>query len=219
MSKLPKLLASLFHPPEGISIVESDRYQYYHNWGFTIYRTAYGATTDQQWLSLISKIEARALDEIEAHGASEPAAPTLRSLFRLDPRSDPDRLDGLSMDQVRELYQEGEANPRDGKMPIMHAYNPTRRHFLLADAEVLDAVGRDEFWVKCVQADYHDAHYVPKHPFMAGQAFLGWTNMTTRSILELWWDLANRDLVGIAPPVIKGQQTTLYDGELTGHGR
>lgn len=220
MSKLPNLLASLFHPPEFQSLNEADRYQYYHNWGFTVYRTAYGATTEGQWSSLISKIKAQALDEINIHGASEPAAPTLRSLFHLDPHSDPDTLDGLSMEDVRKLYQEESegAGPRGGKKrPIMHGNTPTRRYFLLADAEVLGAVGRGEFWVKCVQADYDDADYVPRNPFMGGQAYFGWTKMTTRSILELWSDLAVRDLVDVAPRVVEGEQVAIYDGELTGH--
>ncbi|KAH8745653.1 hypothetical protein F5883DRAFT_586648 [Diaporthe sp. PMI_573] len=142
MSKLPNLLASLLHPPWGKVFTEAEQYQYYRNWGFTIYRTAYGTTTDEQWPSLVAKIEAQVLDEINIHGASEPAAPTLRSLFHLDPRSDPDTLDGASMEHVRKLYQEGEASPRDGKRPIMHENELTHRYFLLADAEVLDAVGK-----------------------------------------------------------------------------
>jgi hypothetical protein len=217
MSKLPNLLASLLHPPWGKVFTEAEQYQYYRNWGFTIYRTAYGTTTDEQWPSLLAKIEAQVLDEINIHGASEPAAPTLRSLFHLDPRSDPDTLDGASMEHVRKLYQEGEASPRDGKRPIMHENELTHRYFLLADAEVLDAVGRGDFWVKCVQADYADADYVPRNPFAGGQTYFGWTKMTTRSILELWSDLTVRDLVDVAPRVIEGKQREYYDGELTGH--
>ena len=84
----------------------------YSQWGYTLYRTAYGPGTDEQWAMLVETIrtavrfsleclqrEAESKrDDEEAH-----AAQVLQGLFRLDPRSDYDTLQGKDMDELDAL--------------------------------------------------------------------------------------------------------------------
>lgn len=230
MSILPGVLKSLFHPPEGDLPADADeRDEFWLNWGFTIYRTAYGGEqSDQHWQALLAKIRAQAEEETRVHaterpgsataGDAERAADRLRALFRLDAHSDAARLDGASDDRLRELYRAGEPPGEDGKPPVMHGGVPRRRHFLVADAQVLEDAGNGRFWARCVQADYEPDDYVSRNPrFFVGQYFFGWMQMTTRSILELWSDLATRDLDQIAPRSSDPERkdAVLYDGQLT----
>ena len=82
----------------------------YRNWGFTIYRTGYGPSSDQQWERLLQKIHAGArkgaLSTTETT-EEDPGFQQVWSLFRLDPRSDA-ALASLDIDQLRDLYNTGE---------------------------------------------------------------------------------------------------------------
>lgn len=221
MSILPGVLKSLFHPPDGDLPADADsRDDFWHNWGFTIYRTAYGGEqSDRHWQALLDKIRAEAEEETRRYGTDEAARAAggrLRALFRLDARSDAARLDGASDDRLRELYKAGEPGA-DGKPPVMHAAPPRRRHFLVADARVLEDAGAGRrFWARCVQADYAPEDYASRNPrVFVGQYFFGWMQMTTRSILDLWSDLYLRDLEQIAPRSSDPERrdAALYDGE------
>ena len=192
----------------------------YVNWGFTIYRTAYGGTTDQAWQTLLRKIQ----DDLAEEGAyykehhddywsTKPANPEaadkFMSLFKLDPRSDPDLLEGATMAQVREIYQKGIGGP-----PMTHEI-PQYHLFLLADTEVLDAVAKGEFWMKCVQGEYKAEDYTIKDEegVPTEQLFYyGYIKMTVQSLLVLWDRLSIRNLGDFSPPFIE-EPVRIWNGD------
>jgi len=179
----------------------------FRNWGFTIYRTAYGPSTDEQWQQLLEEIRA------QAHAATlrlcettadDPAMQWLWSLFRLDARSDP-ALDGLSMEQVRLLYRNG-----DGGV-AMNADFRSHRVFLFADAEVLSKA--NAILVKCVEADYEAADYVPRHSRggLGKHYYFGWMPMKAPEVVALWKELEVNDLEDIAPRMIEGRSPKIWE--------
>ncbi|ETS75313.1 hypothetical protein PFICI_12257 [Pestalotiopsis fici W106-1] len=190
----------------------------YLNWGFTIYRTEYGGSSDESWLALLDNIQAQIAEELQAHQDDEEndeqrqMAETLQALFRLDTHSDITLLQDKPMDDLRELFLRSVEDDHGAFRPHQCGY------FLLADSEVLQDAGRavnPEFWVKCVQGDYVAANYTPKNNRMGGQRYFGWMKMTTRSMLELWDQLNVRDLASLAPKTIGGLHVTTWNGELS----
>lgn len=99
--------------------------------------------------------------------ASNPAVENVWVLFRVDARSDP-TLDGMGMAQLRLLYRNGE-----GGVP-MNSELRSHRVFLVADEEVLLSGDADAAVIKCVQADYVAADYVPGNTWVGGQSYFGW---------------------------------------------
>jgi hypothetical protein len=185
---------------ETVAIVDDFR-----NWGFTIYRTAYGPSTDQQWQQLLEKIQTKArtaTSRVCQATADDPAVQQIWSLFRLDARSDP-TLDGLSMEQLRLLYRTS-----DGCVP-MNADLRSHRVFLLADEEVLSAT--DAFIVKCVEADYEAADHVPRNTWQGGQWYFGWMRMRSAERVELWLELEDEDLERIAPRWVAGSTPEVWE--------
>ena len=77
------------------------------------------------------------------------------SLFRLDARSNSIILEGLTLEQIRQLYVEGA-----GGQP-MNAGNKPYRVFSLADSEVLLGSDYDSGLIKVVAAEYHAVASVP----------------------------------------------------------
>ncbi|KAH6639117.1 hypothetical protein C7974DRAFT_126550 [Boeremia exigua] len=176
---------------ETVAIVDDFR-----NWGYTIYRTAYGPSTDQQWQQLLEKIRTQAYAAtLRVCEADDPAVQEIWSLFRLDARSDP-ALDGLSMEQLRLQYRNS-----DGGVPI-NADLWSHRVFLLADKEVL--LDTNAFLLKCVEADYEAADHVPRNTWLGGQWYFGWMLMRSAEIVELWKELEFYDLDRIAPRTVAG---------------
>tara|TARA_R110002003_G_scaffold118_6_gene10554 strand:- start:478 stop:1092 length:615 start_codon:yes stop_codon:yes gene_type:complete len=185
---------------ETVAIVDDFR-----NWGYTIYRTAYGPSTDQRWQQLLEKIQTQAYAatlRVCKTTADDPTVQQVWSLFRLDARSDP-ALKGLSMEQLRLLYRNG-----DGGVP-MNADLRSHRVFLLADEEVLSDA--DAFLVKCVEADYEAADHVPRNTRLGGQRYFGWMPMRSAEIVELWKELEFNDLERIAPRTIAGSHLKIWE--------
>ncbi|OAK94636.1 hypothetical protein IQ06DRAFT_298158 [Phaeosphaeriaceae sp. SRC1lsM3a] len=177
----------------------------FRNWGFTIYRTAYGPSTDQRWQQLLEKIQTKAhaaTPRVCETTADDPAVQQVWSLFRIDARSDP-ALDRLSMEQLRLLYKTG-----DGSVP-MNANLRSHRVFLLADGKVLSDA--DTFLVKCVSADYEAADHVPRNTWQGGQWYFGWMLMKSAEIVELWNELEFEDLERIAPRTVAGRTPEVWE--------
>jgi hypothetical protein len=187
-------------PADTVAIVDD-----FHNWGYTIYRTAYGPSTDQRWQQLLEKLQTQAYAatlKVCETTADDPAVQQVWTLFRLDARSDP-ALEGLSMEQLRLRYRNG-----DGGVPIQPAL-PQQRVFLLADEEVLSDA--DASLVKCVEADYEAADHVPRHTRMGGQSYFGWMPLKTGEIVALWKELEYLTLEEIAPPTIGGSHLVIWE--------
>jgi hypothetical protein len=179
----------------------------YRSWGFTIYRTGYGPSSDQQWQRLLKTIQSgaheEAFDAIESEEEDpkdDPEFQKLWSLFRLDARSDP-ALAGLDMDQLRQLYNSG-----DGGQPMNADFN-LHRIFLFADDEVLSG---DDSVVKCVDADYRAEDYVPRNTRVGGQRYFGWMRMNARSVTNFWVELSLHYMSDIAPPTIGGSHLVIW---------
>ncbi|KAF6837665.1 hypothetical protein CMUS01_04935 [Colletotrichum musicola] len=218
VTHLTILLESCFRPADGTSWAAGDDVsEHYNSWGFTIYRTAYGPSTDAQWRTLLDKIRAQVDSEIECYDADEEeVVAKLKSLFVLDARSDAALLADKTMAEVREVHKRSSSSNDDG---------PNDRAFLLADAEVLEGVDRDPyFWVKCVEADFTEEELAEavlvasggrgRAGFAAGPWF-GWMKMTTRSVVDLCAEMPFRDLASIAPGAMTAGEV-VYNGELTG---
>ncbi|KAK2059681.1 hypothetical protein LY76DRAFT_683212 [Colletotrichum caudatum] len=169
--------------------------------GFTIYRTAYGPATDTQWHTLLDKIRAQVVSDIDCYveageqAGEEDVAAQLESLFVLDARSDAALLVDKTMDEVHEIYKQAAVascrssdhndNNNSQSLPLMRN-SPNQRASLLADAEVLGGVDRNPyFWVKCVEANFAKADSAPAaqgRRRAALRPWSGWMKMTTRSV-------------------------------------
>ncbi|KAF7677363.1 hypothetical protein GT037_004222 [Alternaria burnsii] len=150
----------------------------YRHWGFTIYRTGYGPSSDQQWQRLLETIQTSAHDEARSVTEStkdDPAFQVLWSLFRLDARSDP-ALAGLDIDQLRQLYNRSSS---EGSQPMNADFN-WHRIFLFADDEVLSDPAASI--VKCVDAEYRVEDYISRNPRVGGQRYFGWMRIEPRSV-------------------------------------
>ncbi|KAJ0274839.1 hypothetical protein COL940_009109 [Colletotrichum noveboracense] len=237
ISILPAILKSSFRPPAGTSWTPGDDVGgYYCSWGFTIYRTAYDPATDAQWRTLLDKIRAQAVSEIDGYvgAGEEDVAAQLKTLFVLDARSDVALLADKTMDEVREIYKQAAVasrscgndydNDNSQSLPFMHD-GPNQRVFLLADAEVIEAVDQGSyFWVKGVDADFAERDLAKTNGAPGAQGtgraaagvWSGWMKMTTRSVVDLCAEMLVRDLASIAPGARAADERPVYNGELTG---
>ena len=206
MSSAAEFVENLHITPEDGSIGTSGAS--YRDWGFTIYRTAYGPASEQRWQSLLVTIQSQtrecALKHFEVD-QDDPDFAHLWSLFRLDARSDKAKFDGLDIDQVRESY-----NGIDETQP-MNKFDSLRRVFLVADEEVLSEANATV--VKAASAGYtpvvYDATWDSRG---CRQRYFGWMKMTTGRVLDLWRDLENQDFETIAPPTIGESHLVIWDG-------
>jgi hypothetical protein len=182
-SDLELFLEKLFKPPEGEFPTNADFDQYRRNWGFTIYRTFYGPNSDEQWRKLLEKITKGAKYELNMMEDLDVQEPTVAftkawNLFRLDARSDPSTLDGLTLENVRQLYLDG-----TGGQPMNVDIDPWRV-FLLADEAVL--ASPELSVINVVDADYDPVRAAITNPRVGPQRYFGWITMSPSCILILW---------------------------------
>ncbi|KAH7396746.1 hypothetical protein DE146DRAFT_657596 [Phaeosphaeria sp. MPI-PUGE-AT-0046c] len=178
------------------------------SWGFTIYRTAYGPSSEQQWQQLLQTMQKQAEEKILSSTDATEDDPTFQhlwSLFRLDARSDP-ALANLPFEQLRQLYIAGE-----GVAP-MNTNLRSHRVFLAVDEEVLSGV--EGCIVKCVEADYLAEEHVPRCPRRYPQRYFGWFKMTVKSVVGLWKELETFPVETVAPQTIGGSHLVVWEDEL-----
>lgn len=182
MTTITKFLDDLYvFPKDRIVEPEEDHEQFLTKWGFTIYRTYYGPGSDDQWSELLQNIAGsvqEGLSELDDAEEEPDAFTKARDQFRLDARSDPATLDGLTLEDVRQLYLEG-----SGGQP-MNTENRPWRLFLLADAQVLQ--DSELGLLKVAAADYDPVAAVPRH---GRQRYFGWITMPTSAVLDLYLEL------------------------------
>ena len=213
----------------------------YTQWGYTLYRTAYGPGTDRQWAMLVETIrtvvrvsleclqrkaeferqrEAEfGRDDEEAH-----AAQILLGLFRLDPRSDYDTLHGKDMDELdalRDLYQ---TNPFSWLYASTNMVlddgeedRPSPDRFLLADREVLKRVDDGIFHVKFVDAGFYERDYNPVNTRVE-RTYYGWMQLPVVAIISLLGYTEN-SFEELAPDILPNQPVPLWTGPSPGKAR
>jgi hypothetical protein len=200
MSSVAKWMKTLIYSSE-------DCESLIRNWGFTIYRTGYGSSSDEQWQDLLQKIQTHAYkNALRMIAAPEDDAgfQEIWSLFRMDARSDA-ALASLDMDQLRQRYNNGDGGP-----PMNKDYR-SHRVFLVADNEVLSSVDATTTIIKCVDTDYQAADHTPKNWRLGTQRYFGWMPMLASCVAELWVELGFFPLQGIAPATIGGKQLEVWD--------
>jgi hypothetical protein len=201
--KLPlgqRWLLELRHQQEGepfpVATAEDDTYR---KWGFRVYRTSYAPSSDQKWEEIIQKLRASVHEAITVLLETEdddPDAQKLSKLFHLDIRSDAATMDGLDLDQVREIHRS--AAGLDGDLC-------TKSVLLVADRDVFKD---DSTWIKCVDTNYMAADYD------SAERYFGWMKMTTESVADLWFQLEFRSggLEEFAPRTIGGMHLEVWEG-------
>ena len=206
----------------------------YTQWGYTLYRTAYGPGTDRQWAMLVETIrtvvrvsleclqreaefECQREAEFGRYDEEAHAAQVLLGLFRLDPRSDYDTLQGKDMDELdalRDLYQ---TDPFDWQSASKNMVlddgeedRPSPDRFLLADREVLERVDDGIFHVKFVDADFYERDYVHVNSRVE-RSHYGWMQLPVVAII---WLLGETETIfeELAPHILPGQPVPLWTG-------
>ncbi|KAJ8114500.1 hypothetical protein OPT61_g3635 [Boeremia exigua] len=149
-STVEAILRRIYRPPLDVTIYPADVHKHYKPWGFTLYRTCYTPESDRQWELLIDKISTAVLSTLSRYkdrGADPDDTAIVSEHFKLDARSDPATLDGLTMDELSEIY----CNAVGGSpMEMRTSLVPDHRIFLWADEEVLQNL--DSPVLKVVQA-------------------------------------------------------------------
>lgn len=186
MDHLVDQMIDLFwSPPRGvkrqhISRKHPDNFQYYRQWGFTIYRTYYGPQSDKYWNMLLGALKQQTRlafgyyenNEDVEEDVDQGDVQRLKDLFHLNTREDASLLDGLDVGGIRALCQ---SEGFDDKRAMAD------RHFdfvLLADESVLKDIARGEFIVKAISLKWRE-----------GFSGWGWMRIPTGYLLQLWDEL------------------------------
>ncbi|KAH4111885.1 hypothetical protein HBH47_233660 [Parastagonospora nodorum] len=181
---IQSILNDCYRYPDRIIMPEEDREQFLRPWGFIIYRTFYGPDSDESWTKLLQTITAGVRAGLNKMDGAEDTAATAKvlGLFKLDARSDPALLAGLTLEDVRKLYLEEGPGAQ-----LINMDNGPWRLFLLADAEVLGEA--DLRLLKVVEGDYDPIDRVPKNTRGGPQRYFGWLTMSPTTVAELWDEL------------------------------
>lgn len=181
-SSLPEKLLDKAPPPD--AKVED----IYDQWGFTIYRTAYGGQTDIYWEALLQTIHANLRASITYYHGDKPreegeeAGKLLPELFRLDGRSSLN-LEGKTLDELRDSYHK-EPFCWTRLDPFEEEEHPRPGVFLVADADVLKRVEFGIFVFKCIDMDFYQRDRMPNSRVV--QNYWGWMPMSPIAILPLY---------------------------------
>lgn len=197
-------------------------------WGFAIYRTLYGSTTDESWQSVLEAIRTNVRREVLGlrvpRGGNPPhfsdkesqTCEEFLSLFRLDVKEDQSMLEGVSMDRVREMIKETDPRPTDDE-PLSGTLTTLQGVFLYVDDTVLEAAQTQSCsrptWVKIVELDYKPEQHKGNRR-VGLQSYFGWMKLSTQSIFQLWQDMEGQDLWKFAPRNSDERLLTIWDGVL-----
>lgn len=143
------------------------------------------------------------LEEREGVKKNPDATAKVLDQFSLDARSDLDTLEGLTLEDVRQLYLDG-----SGSQPL-NVDRGQRRLFLLADDQVLQ--DPDLARLKVVAADYDPVAAVPKNWRVGPQRYFGWITMPTTAIFQLWDALELFDIQQIVNRTSPGGPGVYWD--------
>ncbi|RGP75831.1 hypothetical protein FLONG3_5588 [Fusarium longipes] len=180
-----------------------ENFKYFENWGFTIYRTYYGAESDEHWNTLLEVLRQQTLLALGYHETEEARERErrwkfkrsqsvaedleqiswMKKLFRLFPREDPSLLEGLDIHGIRELAIKEHAEAEKKLLRASWSF------VLVADEAVLKDIARCEFVVKAVGYDWHPT---------TNASSWGWVRISTGDLLELWEILLVSDVASIS---------------------
>ncbi|RSL72049.1 hypothetical protein CEP53_001291 [Fusarium sp. AF-6] len=153
------------------------------HWGFTIYRTYYGPSSDDNWDKLLETAKKEAMEVLMKEGEDENGE-KLKPFFLLDPRSDEALLSGVDRRGLIKIYKDQIGGP---PMPTFQLV------FLYADEDTLNQVIQGIFTLKAVDAEEEPREDIPPEEgdeFFGRPRYWGWMKMETRRIMELWAALA-----------------------------
>ncbi|KAM5521707.1 hypothetical protein FOXYSP1_15598 [Fusarium oxysporum f. sp. phaseoli] len=196
-SPLSEMLDYLWKPPRKSPAVKSralnrfdiENFKYYRNWGFTIYRTYYGQSSDKHWNTLLNALRQQTRLAVgyyddkdimendkywkqgpyKKEGRYMAQLELFKELFHLFPREDPSLLDGLDIRGIREvcLKDHAEAEKRMEGARFCFA--------LVADEAVLKGILQNQFFIKAVGYDWTET-----------EGGWGWDRLRTGDLLDLW---------------------------------
>lgn len=209
-------------------------------WGYIIYRTAYGPGSDQLWQALLDQIQSyvrKSILYLSTTFRDEPDDPEevavrqqLASLFHLDTREDEQTLSGASMEAVREIanreaesleagmQEYDEEHQLETSVAILHRYGV----FLYVDEQVLQQQAirlrgdggenqeKNPGWIKVVEVGYDGVGYGP-HPRVGPQRYFGAMLSSIDALREVWDYLGARKLSLYAPPLRDGELAAMWD--------
>ncbi|KAM5351165.1 hypothetical protein ACJ41O_003888 [Fusarium nematophilum] len=179
-----EMIDSVWSPPRGVkrqykSRKHPDNFQYYRQWGFTIYRTYYGPQSDKHWNMLLGALKQQtslAFGYFEdKEDVDQGDVQRLKELFHLDTREDASLLDGLDVGGIRALCKREEFNDKPAMAGKLFSF------VLLADESVLRDIETGEFIIKAVSLDWYQ-----------GFPGWGWMRIPTGYLLDLWQTLMRR---------------------------
>lgn len=201
---LPDIFDILWKPPRSPPGVKRrllnkrlpENQKYFKNWGFPIYRTYYGAESDEHWNTLLQILRQQttlALGLYESEELREPDGEwrrwcngdkskwaekinLIRNRFCLIYREDPSFLDGLDIAGVRKVCVKEHPETEEKLAGAFFKFA------LVADETVLKDIANCRFVVKAVDYDW-DPFYSRGSP--------GWIELFTGDLLTLWEVLAS----------------------------
>ncbi|KAI4665243.1 uncharacterized protein J4E88_010568 [Alternaria novae-zelandiae] len=136
------------------------------------------------WTKLLKNITdgvGKGLAELEEADKKPDAVKKARDWFRLDARSLPTTLNGLTLEDLRQVYREG-----SGGQPMrgLQRNNWGTTIFLLADAQVLQ--DPDLNLLKVADAKYDPVAAVPKNSRVGPQRYFGWFTIPPTAVLDFY---------------------------------
>ncbi|KAH7154598.1 hypothetical protein DER46DRAFT_561822 [Fusarium sp. MPI-SDFR-AT-0072] len=213
-SPLSEMLDYLWKPPRKEPAVKSralnrfdvENFKYYKNWGFTIYRTYYGQSSDKHWSTLLDALSQQTrlavgyYDDKDIMENDKGEDWTEEVLWQKDSQVPPvyqcktqkEYTDDLN--RLKELFHlDTREDPSFDGLSIRQIREvcvddaPENeettagyqfRYVLLADKAVFQAMERGEFIIKVVAYDWEE-----------GGEYWGWMRIPTGYLLDFWYAL------------------------------
>ncbi|ETS76321.1 hypothetical protein PFICI_11708 [Pestalotiopsis fici W106-1] len=207
-------------------------------WGYAVYRTAYGAATDEPWRLLLEAIRTEVRRDVLSLRIPRGGNPSrysdeetqrceeFLSLLTLDTKEDQSTLQGASMDRVREIIKETDPLPTEDEWLLDGTLTTRQGVFLYVDDEVLESVAAAAAaqtptptggscaaapWIKMVELDYEPEKH--KGNIRVGpQYYFGWMKVSTDSFFQLWSAQEGKYLWSFAPPSTDERTLPIWNG-------
>lgn len=170
------------------------------------------------WPQLLADMRSHCENAMSYYGSRQSGEPRkqddavdlLTSLFTIDARSDKGLLDGCSVEQLRDIYEECV-----GGVPL----NPTLGSygFFYVDAEAFQSLSQRVPYVKMGDPHYDpEEHKIDNHPrFPQGQDHWGWFRAEVSDVLDAFESLDCLAFDEMAPPMLRNPDFLTLYGQFT----